>query len=56
MHVGGRDLPRAETFDELSPGEAFWYENSCGLAEVAVNRGSAAEMLGLRVGDPVVLR
>jgi S-adenosylmethionine hydrolase len=56
MHAGGRALPRADTFDDVAPGEAFWYENSCGLAEVAVSRGSAAQTLGLRLGDSVELR
>ncbi|MCR9221626.1 MAG: SAM-dependent chlorinase/fluorinase [Alphaproteobacteria bacterium] len=45
-------LPRKRTFADAAPGEAFWYENSCGLAEIAVNQGSAAERLGLSVGDP----
>lgn len=31
----------------------MWYENSCGLAEIAVNRGRAVEALGLAVGAPV---
>ncbi len=46
-------LPRAETFCDRPPGSAFWYENANGLAEIAVNQGSAAETLGLQVGDPV---
>lgn len=55
VRAGGRMLRRAETFADLAPGEAFWYENSCGLVEVSVNRGSAAGVLGLRVGDAVEL-
>jgi S-adenosylmethionine hydrolase len=43
-------IPYARTFSEAGPGRPFWYENSIGLAEVAVNRGSAAELLGLKVG------
>jgi S-adenosylmethionine hydrolase len=46
-------LARAHTFSSVRPGEAFWYENANGLAEIAVNRGSAAATLGLKVGDPV---
>lgn len=53
--AGGRRLPRARVFVEAGEGEAFWYENSIGLAEIAVNRGSAAEILGLRVGDEVLV-
>ena len=49
----GHTLGRARTFGEVRPGTAFWYENSSGLAEIAVNRGSAVETLGLAVGTPV---
>jgi len=50
---GGRSLPRARTFCDVAEGEAFWYGNSQGLVEIAVNRGSAAARFGLAVGDPV---
>ncbi|WP_440997161.1 SAM hydrolase/SAM-dependent halogenase family protein [Arhodomonas sp. SL1] len=53
---GGRELPRARTFAECAPGAAFWYENSLGLVEIAVNQGDAARELGLAVGDPVPMR
>jgi S-adenosylmethionine hydrolase len=32
---------------DVAPGAAFCYENANGLAEIAVNGGSAAERLGL---------
>jgi S-adenosyl-L-methionine hydrolase (adenosine-forming) len=51
--AGGRALARARTFSDRPPGEAFWYENSSGLAEIAVNRGRADRDLGLAVGTPV---
>jgi hypothetical protein len=35
------------------PGTAFWYENSNGLAEIAVNQGRADRELGLAIGTPV---
>lgn len=53
LEAGGRRLARARTFGDVPPGEAFWYANSCGLAEVAVNRGRADQVLGLEVGTPV---
>jgi S-adenosylmethionine hydrolase len=37
-------------------GEAFWYANSCGLVEIAVNQGQAARMLDLEVGTPITVR
>ena len=39
--VAGRLLERAGTFSDRPPGMAFWYENSNGLAEIAVNQGRA---------------
>ena len=37
----------------ISLGTAFWYENSNGLAEIAVNQGRADRELGLAIGTPV---
>jgi len=55
MTVKGHALIRRATFHEAAKGEAFWYVNSVGLVEIAVNRGSAAALLGLAVGDLVRL-
>jgi S-adenosylmethionine hydrolase len=46
-------VERARTFSDLPPGTAFWYENSNGLAEIAVNQGRADRDLGLAIGAPV---
>jgi len=46
-------LARAATFSAVPKGEAFWYENANGLAEIAINRGSAAARLGLKIGEAV---
>ena len=53
LKVADKRLRRARTFSDVAPGDAFWYENALGLAEVAVNRGSAAEALGLKVGSGI---
>jgi S-adenosyl-L-methionine hydrolase (adenosine-forming) len=53
--VAGRVLERARTFSDRPPGTAFWYENSNGLAEIAVNQGRADRDLGLAIGSPVEL-
>ena len=53
LRAAGRGLPRARTFGEVPAGAAFWYENSSGLAEIAVNGGSAAALLGLEPGSAV---
>ncbi len=51
--LADRVLQRARTFSDLPPGTAFWYENSNGLAEIAVNQGRADRELGLSIGSPV---
>jgi len=48
-----RVLERAKTFSDRPPGAPFWYENSNGLAEIAVNQGRADRDLGLAIGTPV---
>jgi hypothetical protein len=53
LAAGGRDFPHARVFADVKLDTAFWYENSNGLVEIAVNRGSAARELGLAVGMPV---
>ena len=51
LAVGGRVLERARTFSDRPPGTAFWYENSNGLVEIAVNQGRADRELGLAIGN-----
>ena len=55
LEVGGRRVPHARTFAAVPRGEAFWYRNSCGLVEVAVNGANARERLGLGIGAVVTL-
>jgi S-adenosyl-L-methionine hydrolase (adenosine-forming) len=40
LAAAGRVLESAMTFSDRPPGTAFWYENSNGLAEIAVKRGA----------------
>ncbi|MEH2512207.1 S-adenosylmethionine hydrolase [Nitrobacteraceae bacterium AZCC 1564] len=53
LAAAGRILERERTFSDQSPGEAFWYENSNGFAEIAINRGCADRDLGLSIGMPI---
>lgn len=55
LRIGDVTIPRARTFSEVSPGAAFCYENALGLAEIAVNKGSAARVLSLRTGIQVAV-
>ncbi len=50
MEIGGRRLARGRIFTDVPPGTAFWYENSCGLAEIAVNGGRADTLAGIALG------
>lgn len=50
---GAPPLAFARVFSDAPAGAAFWYENSSGLVEIAVNGGSARERLRLSIGSPV---
>ena len=55
LRINGHAVPRARTFTDAEPGAAFWYANSSGLVELAVNRGRADRSLGIAVGTPFEL-
>tara|TARA_B100001123_G_C15010787_1_gene907465 strand:- start:44 stop:775 length:732 start_codon:yes stop_codon:yes gene_type:complete len=48
----GKLFSYAETFSNVEVGKAFWYENSNGLVEIAVNQGKA-NALGFMIGDKI---
>ena len=50
-----RIAARASSFGDVEVGAFLFYEDSSGRMALAVNRGSAAEMLELRPGDEVEL-
>ncbi len=49
-------LPFLRTYAEAPASRPFALINSDGEFEIAVNQGSAAKELGIKVGDPVVLK
>lgn len=51
IRCSGRILGRHRTFSEVPIGEPFFYPNSNGLFEVAMNGASAADVLGLKLGS-----
>lgn len=55
LFIGDKTLPRARTFSDVPTGAAFWYENGNGLAEIAVNRGRASDLVRAKVGDDVAV-
>jgi len=48
--IGGVRLRSARTYGEVPAGAPFWYENSIGLVEFAVNGGRADQALPIAVG------
>ena len=48
--VRNHRLAQSRTFSDNPEGTAFWYENSSGLIEFAVNKGDAASKLGIEIG------
>jgi len=53
--AAGKRIAHAETFSAVPPETAFWYENSNGLAEIAVNLGRADRNLALTVGSAITV-
>ncbi len=53
--AGTQQLERRRTFSDAALGEAFWYENANGLAEIAVNQGRADAALGLVPGTEIAV-
>lgn len=55
LRLRDRELVYRRTFVDTEKGQPFWYVNSVGLIEIAANRSSATELLGLAIGDMVRL-
>jgi len=53
ISFAGEQLPRADTFSDVDVGEAFFYRNSQGLIEIAVNSGNAQEKFSAKIGDQI---
>lgn len=49
--VNGLRIPQARTFSDMPVDSPFWYRNSMGLVEIAVNRGRAEQALRLGLGQ-----
>ncbi len=51
FQIGSCSISHAPVFSEGLPAQTFWYGNSLGLVEFALNGANAASFLGVRVGD-----
>jgi S-adenosylmethionine hydrolase len=56
--AGGRTYTarHASTFADVPPGELLLYEDALQMATLAVNRGSAADQLGIGPGEELAVR
>lgn len=50
LNINGIVIRQADTFSDVGALQAFWYQNSSGLVEIAVNKGRAEQQLALRLG------
>jgi len=48
--LNGKSIKYARVFAEAEKSEPFWYVNSNGLVEIAMNKANAARKLGLEIG------
>ncbi|MDI1230023.1 MAG: SAM-dependent chlorinase/fluorinase [Methylobacter sp.] len=53
LHINGFALKQADTFGAVAEQQAFWYKNSSGLIEIAVNKGRSEQQLALKLGMPL---
>lgn len=53
IEIQNEHIVWCRTFAGAEKGALFWYVNSAGLVEIAANRGSAAAILGMKIGDPI---
>lgn len=53
--LNGQTIAFAETFSQVKTLHPFWYVNSMGLVEIAINQGNAAEQLGLSIGVEITV-
>jgi S-adenosylmethionine hydrolase len=50
LTVNDIHIKQADTFSTVDEQQAFWYKNSSGLVEIAVNKGRAEQQLALKLG------
>jgi len=51
--INGLAIKQADTFGAVEAQQAFWYKNSSGLVEIAVNKGRAERQLALELGAKI---
>ena len=56
LQIGDQTLEYSRTFSLAEKGRPFWYRNSAGLVELAMNSDNVRDHLGLQVGDRVAIQ
>ncbi|MFP6780554.1 MAG: SAM-dependent chlorinase/fluorinase [Gammaproteobacteria bacterium] len=55
IHAGGHEIPLLRTYGDVAPGELLALVNSLNVVEIACAEQSAAELLGIGRGSPIVV-
>ena len=55
LECASQKIANARIFSDLAVGGLFWYRNANGLVEIAANQRSAAELLGIGVGEAITV-
>ena len=55
LRINNQEISNADTFSDVATGQQFWYQNSNGLVEIAVNQGAAEDTLQLKIGSHILL-
>jgi hypothetical protein len=50
LTINNVTVKQAGTFSDVEEQQAFWYKNSSGLIEIAINKGRAERQLSLKLG------
>jgi S-adenosylmethionine hydrolase len=50
LTINGFAIKQADTFGAVEEHQAFWYQNSNSMVEIAVNKGRAEQQLDLKLG------
>jgi len=53
--ISNQKIKHAETFSSQEKGQPFWYSNSMGLVEVAVNQQRADTFFNVNVGEKIMV-
>ncbi|GJM04667.1 MAG: hypothetical protein DHS20C09_06580 [marine bacterium B5-7] len=55
LRIEHQDIINADTFSDVKEDKALWYENSNGMIEIAINQGTAEDVLQLKIGSHILL-